>query len=1235
MNQDPSIRKLSIPRISSTTLAAAFVIQVASLMSTAATFTEVNLSNYVRVGRYDLPEPTRTTPPDGVNLLAQEVSGVTYNWDTDTLFVVGDGGTAVVQVSKTGQLVDSMTLATGSSPQGTEFYDPEGITYIGGGQFVMTEERDRQLVLFTYAAGTTLQRSATKTVKLGTFVQNIGFEGVSYDPKTSGFIVVKEISPLGVFQTTVDFDAGTASNGSPTTENSVDLFNPLLTGMSDIADVFALSNIPGLAGQSEYDNLLILSQEDARIINIDRAGNIHSSLTIYSDPGNLLSVASQQHEGLAMDRDGILYVVSENGGGDADHPQLWVYAPASSANTAPTGIQVDNATTSIQENTAVLSPIKVGDVRIVDDGLGVNGFALSGADAASFDLVGFELFLKTGTVLDYEAKTNFTVTVAVDDVTVGVSPDASVVYNLAVTDVADETVSGPSLIISEVAPWSSGNSPVGEDWFELSNTGNAPVDITGWKFDDGSAVFASAVDLVGITEIGPGESVIFVEGTDLTATRTLFLSNWFGTNTPAGLQVGIYSGSGVGLSSGGDGVHIFDATGTLKAGITFGASPAGPFPTFDNAVGLDNTLVTNASVVRLHGAFEAAQSPGEIGSPGTVGKLIISEVAPWSSGNSPVGEDWFEVSNTSARPIDISNWKVDDGSQSPAAAVPLVGITSIAPGESVIFLETADLPTTKAAFLQNWFGTNAPAGLQFGSYNGSGLGLSSGGDGVNLYDSLGNLRASVNFGASPSGPYPTFDNSEGRDFVILDQLSRPGLHGAFVAPEGDVEVGSPGTLGGIVISEVAPWSSGNSPLGEDWFEVYNSSPSPIDITGWTMDDSSASFGSSVALNGVNWIAPGEAVIFIDTADSTNLVASFRSLWFGAHPPADLQIGTYTGSGIGLSSGGDGVTLFNASGLVQASVSFGASPSGPFPTFDNSFGYQGRTLVLPSVQGVRGAFAADADDQEIGSPGWVQHGLVSLPTVQITRPSINAVLPLPGNSLVEATASSAGGVILQVEFYLDSASLGSSSSAPYLILVDPVTSGAHTLAAVAVDELGLRATNSLGVVASQLPSVALNFPGSVVTYEAPADILLDATVGDADGSVASVRFYNGQILLSEITGAPFQFNWTGVPNGVYTITAVVTDDQGLTQVSDPTHVVVGTVGMVTPKRTSGGEFQFQFAGQLMGLPHLIQASTNLSSPTNWVTIGTITPGSNIITFTDSGASTNGLRYYRVIQDQTPQ
>lgn len=141
-------------------LLAAFVISMLALAvfaAAGAAITEVDLAKYKRVGRHDLPEPTRTAAPAG-SLLAQEASGVSYDWDTDTLFVVGDGGASVVQVSKTGELVDSMTLAAGGSPQGRTFYDTEGIAYIGNGEFVMTEERDRQLVKFKYAAGTTLTR---------------------------------------------------------------------------------------------------------------------------------------------------------------------------------------------------------------------------------------------------------------------------------------------------------------------------------------------------------------------------------------------------------------------------------------------------------------------------------------------------------------------------------------------------------------------------------------------------------------------------------------------------------------------------------------------------------------------------------------------------------------------------------------------------------------------------------------------------------------------------------------------------------------------------------------------------------------------------------------------------------------------------------------------------------------------------------------------------------------------
>jgi uncharacterized protein YjiK len=293
-----------------------------SLAFTAPT-NSVDLSNYTLTGRYSLPVGT------GANLLAEEASGVTYNKDTGTLFVVGDGGTSVTQVTKMGVLIDSMTLAADPAKvaccQGTYFYDPEGLAYIGNNKFVLVEERFRQLNEFTYAPNTTLGAAGVRTVKLGTTIGNIGTEGISLDPMTGGYLVVKESGPVGVFQTTADFAAGSASNGSSSTENSVNLFDPSKTGLSAVNDVFSLSNIlPSTAG--DYSHMLILSASAGKIVKMDRSGNLLGTLVVGS---------AAQNEGLTMDTDGNIYVVSEIGGG-AGRPELLVYSPT----TAKTAVGI-------------------------------------------------------------------------------------------------------------------------------------------------------------------------------------------------------------------------------------------------------------------------------------------------------------------------------------------------------------------------------------------------------------------------------------------------------------------------------------------------------------------------------------------------------------------------------------------------------------------------------------------------------------------------------------------------------------------------------------------------------------------------------------------------------------------------------------------------------------------------------------------------------------------------------
>lgn len=118
-------------------------------------------------------------------------------------------------------------------------------------------------------------------------------------------------------------------------------------------------------------------------------------------------------------------------------------------------------------------------------------------------------------------------------------------------------------------------------------------------------------------------------------------------------------------------------------------------------------------------------------------------------------------------------------------------------------------------------------------------------------------------------------------------------------------------------------SSSGSGGTVDWFELRNYGDTAANITGYRMDDNSFSFGLSVALNGVTTIAPGEAAVFIESSGGA-AVASFTTFW----ALSGVQVGYYSGSGVGFSSSGDGAVVFDSGGTeVTPRVNFGAATEG--------------------------------------------------------------------------------------------------------------------------------------------------------------------------------------------------------------------------------------------------------------------------------------------------------------------
>jgi uncharacterized protein YjiK len=282
---------------------------VCALVATASA-QSLNLNQYVLVGAYDMPAA------------AYETSAVTYNWDRDSLVVLDDEGFDVVEISKTGVELGRILLAN-HPPQGSvNVGDTEGLTYLGNNQYVLGQERNRNVFKFT-----TLFPAVIETIDLTTEahgnrlfgasdnVGNMGLEGISYDPMTSTFLGVKEHTPIEIYRFTFD-DLG--AQAITTT-----LFNSSIIaalGVTDLADVQSLGAVPSLAGSGREDNFLVLSEESSKVLELDSDGTVLSTLDLSADTANWA------HEGVTIDHAGYIYVVAEQTD-NTTTGRMFVYAP--------------------------------------------------------------------------------------------------------------------------------------------------------------------------------------------------------------------------------------------------------------------------------------------------------------------------------------------------------------------------------------------------------------------------------------------------------------------------------------------------------------------------------------------------------------------------------------------------------------------------------------------------------------------------------------------------------------------------------------------------------------------------------------------------------------------------------------------------------------------------------------------------------------------------------------------
>lgn len=234
-------------------------------------------------------------------LAEAEISGLSWDPVTDSLFAVTAKIPSVVQLTLRGDLMRQFALPNVG--------DTEGIEVISDNRLAVIEERKAKVAVFDIPQSgqemdtrtlTQLDLSQTHPELLN--MGNKGLEGLAWDAERSKFLLAKERGPLALY-----------SAGVHDESMQLKTLHKL-----DVKQVLA-RDISSLTRDPRTGNLLLLSDESHLVLEMDAEGNAVSYMSLLRGM-NGLQRTIKQAEGITMDAQGRIYIVSE--------PDLfYVYAP--------------------------------------------------------------------------------------------------------------------------------------------------------------------------------------------------------------------------------------------------------------------------------------------------------------------------------------------------------------------------------------------------------------------------------------------------------------------------------------------------------------------------------------------------------------------------------------------------------------------------------------------------------------------------------------------------------------------------------------------------------------------------------------------------------------------------------------------------------------------------------------------------------------------------------------------
>ena len=238
-----------------------------------------------------LPDYRVTVEAQVIDGLSDDVSALTYDPDRRSLFTVTNQRAELIELSLAGKILRRMPL--------TGFGDAEAVEYISPGIYVISDERAQRLFKVHVDDNTRWLDSAdSEQLSLGLGLNgNKGFEGLAYDSQGQRLFVAKERDPLRILEIT----------GFPGDEQRLNL---QVTDDQRRDRRLFVRDLSSLQFDERSGHLLALSDESRLVIELDLDGRPISTLSLLRGMHGLKRSVPQA-EGLAMDEQGTLYLVSE------------------------------------------------------------------------------------------------------------------------------------------------------------------------------------------------------------------------------------------------------------------------------------------------------------------------------------------------------------------------------------------------------------------------------------------------------------------------------------------------------------------------------------------------------------------------------------------------------------------------------------------------------------------------------------------------------------------------------------------------------------------------------------------------------------------------------------------------------------------------------------------------------------------------------------------------------------